>query len=71
MCLIYLDDVIVFGKIFEEMVQNLELVFDKLKAAGFRLKARKCILLAKQVKYLVHVISETGVQTDAEKIESI
>ena len=67
MCLIYLDDVIVYGKTFEEMVHNLELVFDII----LKLKARKCTLFAKQVKYLGHVISETGVQTDAEKIESI
>ena len=70
-CLIYLDDVIVYGKTFEEMVHNLELVFDKLKAAGLKLKANKCTLFAKQVKYLGHVISETGVQTDAEKNDSI
>lgn len=61
-CLIYFDDVIVYGKTFEEMLHNLELVFEKLRAAGLKLiKARKCTLFSKQVKYLGHVISEKGV----------
>ena len=38
--LIYLDDMIVYGKTFEEMVINLELNFEKLKAAGLKLKTR-------------------------------
>ena len=48
-CLIYLYDVIVYGKTFEEMVHNLELVFDNLTAAGLKLIARKFTLFAKQV----------------------
>ena len=39
-CLIYLDDIIVYGKTFEEMLRNLEMVFKKLLAAGLKLKAR-------------------------------
>ena len=43
-CHIYLDDLIVYGKTFEEMLHNLELVFDKLTVAGLKLKARKFTL---------------------------
>ena len=43
-CLIYLDDVIVLGRSFEEMVTNLNKVYDRLLAAGLRLKAKKCHL---------------------------
>lgn len=68
-CLIYLDDVIVYGKTFEEMLHNL--VFEKLRAAGLKLKARKCTLFSKQVKYLGDVISEEGVETDVEKVEAV
>ena len=61
---------IVYGRTFEEMLRNLEMVFKKLLAAGLKLKARKCSLFAKQVKYLGHVISENGIETDPEKIEA-
>jgi hypothetical protein len=33
-CLIYLDDVIVLGRSFEDMVINLRKVYDRLIAAG-------------------------------------
>jgi hypothetical protein len=33
-CLIYLDDVIIYGKNFDEMIRNLSLVFDRLSSAG-------------------------------------
>jgi hypothetical protein len=33
-CLIYLDDIIVLGRSFEDMVTNLKQVYDRLLAAG-------------------------------------
>ena len=70
-CLIYLDDVIVVGKTFEDMIQNLGLVFERLQQAGLKLKPRKCKLFAKKVTFLGHVISEAGVHTDPNKTECI
>jgi hypothetical protein len=37
-CLIYLDDVIIYGKNVDEMIRNLSLVFDRLSSAGLKLK---------------------------------
>ena len=37
-CLIYLDDIIVIAKSFEEMLQNLEKEFLRLSSAGLKLK---------------------------------
>ena len=41
-CIIYLDDVIVFSKTPEEHIERLKGVFEKLSAAGLRLKLSKC-----------------------------
>ena len=60
-CLIYLDDIIVYGSTFDTKIKNLATVFDKLLEADLKLKARKCTLFARQVKYLGHVISDNGV----------
>ena len=70
-CLIYLDDIIVIGKTFENMVQNLDLVLNKLKEANLKLKPRKCNLFAKEVEFLGHIISEAGVKTDPKKTEVV
>ena len=41
-CIIYLDDIIVFSKTPEEHIERLRGVFEKLSAAGLRLKPSKC-----------------------------
>ena len=41
-CIIYLHDIIVFSKTPEEHVERLRDVFEKLSAAGLRLKLSKC-----------------------------
>ena len=41
-CIIYLDDIIVFSKTPEEHIERLRGVFEKLTAAGLRLKPSKC-----------------------------
>ena len=51
-CLVYLDDIIVCGKTFEDMVKNLGEVFERLQEAGLKLKARKYQLFAKKVEFL-------------------
>ena len=55
-CLIYLDDIIVIGRTFENMIRNLDEVLQKLGEAGLKLKPRKCQLFAKQVDFLGHNI---------------
>lgn len=70
-CLIYLDDIIIVGKTFEDMIQNLRTVFDRLLDAGLKLKAKKCTLFAKKVLYLGHVISKEGISTDPEKVKVV
>ena len=70
-CLIYLDDIIVYGKTFDVVLRNLEQVFDKLVDAGVKLKARKCTLFSEEVKYLGHVISSKGIETDPDKISVV
>ena len=51
-CLIYLDDVIVMAHTFEEELERLEHVFERLAWAGLRLKPKKCFLFQKRVSYL-------------------
>jgi hypothetical protein len=69
--LLYLDDVIVIGNDFDSHYDRLKEVFDRLRAAGLKLKPTKCELLQPKVRYLGHVVSKDGVATDPLKIESV
>ncbi|KMQ86489.1 krab-a domain-containing protein [Lasius niger] len=70
-CLVYLDDIIIFGKDFIEMFKNLEEVFLRLQKANLKINPKKCLLLQRNVKYLGHVVSEQGITTDPEKITAV
>ncbi|UYV77866.1 K02A2.6-like [Cordylochernes scorpioides] len=70
-CMVYLDDIIVLGKNFEEHLSNIEKVFKRLEAANLKLSPKKCKLFKKEVAYLGHIISAEGVQTDPEKTETV
>ena len=66
-CIIYLDDIIVFSQTPEEHLVRLWAVFNKLKAAGLKLKPSKCELFRKQINYLGHVVGHKGNTADPIK----
>ena len=70
-CLVYLDDIIVHGKNFEDHLYNLELVFDRIKEAGLKVQPTKCSFFKEQVKYLGHIVSKHGIATDPDKTTKV
>lgn len=70
-CLVYLDDVIIFSQSFDGMIENLREVFLRLRSANLKLNPKKCVLFGRDVKYLGHVVSEKGITTDPEKINAV
>ena len=48
---LYLDDIVVFGKSFEEHLCNLRKVLDRLSEAGLKLKPKKCQFYKKKYRF--------------------
>ena len=67
-CRIYLDDIIIFAKSFDEHQQRLEMVLQRLQECGIKLSPSKCAFCMKRVKYVGHVVSEHGIEPDDDKI---
>ena len=70
-CLIYLDDVIVYGRNWDEHLQRLRQVLTRLQEAHLKLHSGKCQFFRKSVSFLGHIISQHGVETDPVKIQAI
>ena len=70
-CFAYLDDVIIFSKTFEEHLKRLEEVFQRIVDYGLKLKPSKCHFLQQKVKYLGHIVSESGIEADPDKISAV
>ena len=68
-CLVYLDDVITYGKTFQTAIENLELVFDRLRAANLTLKPKKCELFRTEVEYLGHEVTQEGIRPCEKKVK--
>jgi len=70
-CLVYLDDVIVFGRSFEEELSRLDEIFLRLRSAKLKLKPFKCSLFQHSVEFLGHVVSAEGINRQDGKISAI
>ena len=70
-CLVYLDDIILFSQTVSEHLERLRIMFERLRKANLKLKPSKCSLLKNEVVFLGHVISSEGVSTDPAKIDAV
>lgn len=69
--LVFIDDLIIFSSSLEEHEQRLKRVLQRLKEYGLKLAPGKCKFFQTSVRYLGHVVSEKGVETDPEKVKAL
>ncbi|KAL0199310.1 hypothetical protein M9458_007850 [Cirrhinus mrigala] len=69
--LVFLDDLIVFSSTLEEHEERLLRVLNRLKEYGLKLSPEKCKFFQTSVKYLGHIVSTKGIETDPEKIAAL
>lgn len=70
-CLVYLDDIIVFSTSLQEHMVNLEKVFERLRESNFKIQMDKSEFLKLETAYLGHVISKDGIKPNPDKISAI
>lgn len=70
-CLVYLDDIIVFGASLKAHNEALVKVLDRIREARLTLKPSKCAFAVQQLKFLGHIIGPEGIGMDPDKIRSI
>jgi len=70
-CLVYLDDIVIYGASLEEHNKRLEEVLQRLRENNLKLQPDKCEFLRKETIYLGHIISENGISPDPSKLTAI
>lgn len=70
-CLVYLDDVIIYSKNVLQHLLHVEQVLQRFRAAGLHLKASKCKFLQTEQHFLGHIVSAEGVAADPDKIKAV
>lgn len=69
--IVYLDDIIVFGRTLEQHEERLLKVLDRLEDCGLKVSIDKCQFCQPEVKYVGHMVSAEGIAADPAKIEAV
>lgn len=70
-CVLYIDDVMVFGEDEEEFVENWIKVLQRLDSVGLKVNAKKTTFYAQQVRYCGRVFTKDGAEFDPELVTAI
>ena len=57
-CFCYLDDVVIIGSVFDEHLENVKRVFERLSINNVILKSSKCKLFQSSIELLGHHVDD-------------
>ena len=69
--LLYLDDICIFAPTIDEMLDHIQLVFNRLKKFNLKIKPKMCQFFSTSVLFLRHVLLAEGISTNQEKMEKL
>ena len=70
-CLVYLDDCVIFSKTFPEHLRRIRLVLSRFRKAGFKLKMSKCHWGKTSITFLGHMVTSQGILPNPSKVKSV
>ena len=69
--LVFLDDILIYRKFWEENVQHFEMVLKVLEEKKLYAKPSKCSFGVHELEYLGHIVYHESVKVDPKKIKAI
>ena len=70
-CKIYIDDVAIMARTFDEFINEHAIVFKAVKSFNLKLKASKCSFLKQEVPFIGRLISSKGMRPIPEFVEGV
>jgi hypothetical protein len=68
---VYLDDICVFSRTYEEHLKHLEIVFNVLRQEKLYAHKDKCKFALREISFLGHTVSKNGLSVDKSKTADI
>eukprot|EP00731_Ephydatia_muelleri_P011030 Em0005g1616a len=68
---VYVDDLLISSRTFEEHLDHLSKVMSRLRSANLKLKLTKCHFVRPRVEYLGHVISSAGLSPNPKQVAAV
>ena len=69
--MIYLDNIFIYSKIFEEYIKHIKIILGKLALRKLIVKREKCDFYKYKIDFLGFIIKRKGIKIDSIKIEKI
>jgi len=70
-CVVYIDDIIIFGRDEYEHDENFANIMNTLRKNGLKASPSKFVFRQQSVKFLGHVITNNGIKADPDKVKCI
>ena len=70
-CCVFMDDIIVFDRSYDEHLENLHLAMKRIRQAQLKLAPKKYSFFNWKVKFVGHIVPENGVEIDPAKTEKV
>lgn len=70
-CVVYMDDIVIFSTSLQEHITNTEIVFQRLREANFKIQLDKSEFLKRETAYLGHIITPEGIKPNPDKVYAI
>ena len=67
--LLYLDDICIFTPTINDMLDKIELVFNRLKEYNLKIKPKKCQIFDNSVFFLGHILSAKEFQQTPKRLK--
>ena len=68
---VYLDDILIFSKTFEEHIEHVKTILSLLQKKNLQIKPSKCEFATPFTYYLGYKISNEGIHTEEKKVETV
>jgi hypothetical protein len=70
-CIVYLDDILIFSDSEEEHTKHVRAVLDRLRRYALYANPKKCSLFQREVDFLGYVVGADGIKMDQTRVDSI
>ena len=69
--MVYLDDILIFSRTFDEHKRHLNEILSLLSKAKFQVNPAKCTIAVHEIDFLSHTINKHGIKPNGDKIKAI